>query len=288
MLKPSLFLLPMLAMAGPAAAQERGGEGPYWLDRAAIEAIGRGEIEVMPDLATFSVTFVETDREAGVASARAADRARLAVAAMRRSGADALQIRSEIDIAANYTEYRTREGYVEQREGAENIRSFTADVRLDVETTNLDSAAAVRAAALAVGPEDALPLQFSLRLTAENNRRVLAAAATDAAARARAAANATGAQLGPLLTLQEGAGPCLGGWRGARLGMVAPPPPPPAPRARDADADEEIVVTGSRIAGGRQQELVLTQAEIDRLELPADPEPIRLEAYVCAVYGVGG
>lgn len=273
----------MLGMGGAAAAQEEqsGFDRPYWLDRSVIEAIGRAEADIAPDRATFSVTFEETAREAGEASAQAADRARLAVAAMRQRGGETLEIRSAVSLQANYEEYRTREGVVEQREGAENVRSYTARVSLEVEVKDIARAPGVRAAALAVGPEQAEPLSFSLRMTTEHNRRVFAAAAADAAARARAAAEAAGARLGSLLVLQEGQGPCLGSWYGSRPGMYAPPPPPPPPAPAMAAMDD-VMVTGSR---GRQ--LRVTQEDIDRLNLPADVAPLRLNAMVCAVYAAG-
>ena len=273
----------MLGAGGAAAAQEQesGFDRPYWLNRSVIEAIGRAELEVLPDRAQFQVTFEETAREAGAASAQAADRARLAVAAMRQRGGNTLEIRSTVTLQSNYEEYRTREGVVEQREGAENVRSYTARVTLDVEVKEIARAPGVRAAALAVGPEQAQPLNFTLRMTTEHNRRVYAAAVADAAARARAAAEAAGARLGPLLVLQEGQGPCLGQWYGERRGMYAPPPPPPPPAPAMA-AMEDVMVTGSR---GRQ--LRVTQAEIDRLDLPADVTPIHLNTMVCAVYAAG-
>jgi uncharacterized protein YggE len=273
-------------LMGTANAQEgaSGFDRPYWLNRSVLESIGRAELEVLPDRAAFTVAYEETAREAGDASARAADRARLAVAAMRDRGGDAVEIRSAITMQSNYQEYRTREGVVEQREGAENIRSYTARATLSVEVTDISRASGVRAAALAVGPEQSQPMTFSLRLTAEHNRRAFAAAAEDAALRARAAAQASGTRLGPLLVLQEGQGPCLGSWYGARPGVFnAPPPPPPAPPPASRD-EEAIVVTGSRVG----QFLRVTQEEIDRLDLPADISPIRLNAMVCAVYGAGG
>ena len=274
----------LAGFAGSASAQEEesGFDRPYWLNRSVIEAIGRAELEVAPDRATFQVAYEETAREAGDASAQAADRARLAVAAMRQRGGAAVVIRSAVTMQANYEEYRTREGVVEQREGAENVRSYTANVILNVEVTDIARASAVRAAALAVGPEQAQPLSFSLRATTEHNRRVFAAAAEDAAARARAAAQASSTPLGRLLVLQEGQGPCLGSWYGARPGTFAPPPPPPAPPPPPGVRDDAIVVTGSR-----GQRLQVTQEDIDRLDLPADLAPITLSAEVCAVYAAG-
>ena len=84
--------------AAPAMAQERGStfDRPYWLDRSVIEAIGRAQIEALPDRASFSVTFEEVARESGAASAAAADRARLATAAMRQRGGDTLELRSNV------------------------------------------------------------------------------------------------------------------------------------------------------------------------------------------------
>jgi uncharacterized protein YggE len=274
----------LATLAGSAAAQEgqSGFDRPYWLNRSVIEAIGRAEVDVLPDRAEFQVTYEETAQEAGEASAQAADRARLAVAAMRQRGGAAVEIRTAVMLQANYQEYRTREGVVEQREGAENVRSYTARVTLSVEVTDIARASSVRAAALAVGPEQAQPLTFTLQATTEHNRRAFAAAVEDAALRARAAAQASSTHLGPLLVLQEGQGPCLGSWYGSHPGTFSapPPPPPPPPAARGEDA---IVVTGSR-----GQRLQVTQEEIDRLDLPADLAPVRLSSMVCAVYAAGG
>jgi hypothetical protein len=276
----------MACLAGTASAQDDeppGFERPYWLNRSVIEAVGRAQIEVLPDRAAFLVTFEETAREAGDASAQAADRARLAVAAMRQRGGAAVAIRSAVTMQSNFEEYRTREGVVQQREGAENIRSYTARVTLSVELTDIARAPAVRAAALAVGPEQAQPLSFSLRATAEHNRRAFAAAVEDAAARARAAAQASSAHLGSLLVLQEGQGPCLGSWYGSRTGtFAAPPPAPPPPPPPPAPEDDAVVVTGSH-----GQRLQVTQEQIDRLDLPADIAPITVSSVVCAVYAVG-
>src|SRR5262245_19259781 len=89
----------MACFAGSASAQDNeqsGFDRPYWLNRSVIEAVGRAELEVLPDRATFQVTFEETAREAGDASAQAADRARLAVAAMRQRGGAGVAIRSAV------------------------------------------------------------------------------------------------------------------------------------------------------------------------------------------------
>lgn len=265
-----------------ASAQETGFDRPYWLDRAVIEAIGRAEIEFPPDRATFSVTFQETAHEARDAEAQAADRARLAAAAIRRRGGEGVKIQSSVSVQPVYHQYTDHQGQHVDSDRPDQIDNYVARVELSVEVNDTAHAADARAAAMAVGPENTEDVSYSLRDTAEQHRRVFAAAAEDAAARAHVAAQASGARLGALLVLQEGQGPCLGSWRGDRPGMVGPPPPPPPPSPRRAgEQDEAIVVTGSRING---TPLRLTAEDIARLNLPEDLQPLTLTAQVCAVY----
>ncbi|MES1200270.1 MAG: SIMPL domain-containing protein [Pseudomonadota bacterium] len=256
-------------MLTPAFAQDEqsGFDHPYWLSRSVIEAIGRAESEVTPDRASFTVTYQEVAHNAADASAAAADRARLATAAMRQRGHDVVEIRANISVQANYEQYRDREGVRRDADRADQIDSYTAQVTLEVLVRDANRAATVRAAALAVGPESATDLSYSLRQTTELQRRVYEAAVQDAAARARLSAAAAGAHLGPLLALQEGQGPCLGSWYGERPGMYAPPPPPPPPPLPPS-ADETVTVTGSRIGGKAPEQLQLTAEQIARLDLP--------------------
>jgi hypothetical protein len=113
--------------------------------------------------------------------------------------------------------------------------------------------------------------------------RAYRAAVQDATARARIAAEASGATLGRLLVLQEGQGPCLGRWNsgnarsrdGAQYSATTPV-------TTYGDDEEAIVVTGSRI-----RELRLTAEDIQRMQLPEDIPPLQLTAQVCAIYAVG-
>ena len=269
-------------MCASASAQEAGFDRPYWLDRAVIEAIGRAEIQFAPDRATFSVTFQETAQQAREAEAQAADRARLAAAAIRRRGGEGVKIQSFVAVQPVYHQYTDHQGQHVDSDRPDQIDNYVARVTLSVEVNDTAHAADARAAAMAVGPESTGDLSYSLRETGEQHRRVFAAAAEDAAQRARLAAQASGAHLGTLLVLQEGQGPCLGSWRG-EPGMEGPPPPPPPPPPPMAPASEAVVVTGSR-AG---QTLRLTPEDIARLNLPEDLRPLTLTAEVCAVYSAG-
>ncbi len=269
--------LGLLLLAGPAAAQDAF-DRPYWLDRAVIEAIGRAQVVVQADEASFSVTFREVASESRDAMFAASDRARLATAAMRSRGGDAVSVTSATAVEAIYEEYRNREGEWVSSERADQVANYAVSVTLTVRVTNVARAADVRAAAMAVGPQQTSDLEYALAETAPARLRAYRAAVQDAATRARVAAEASGAALGRLLVLQEGQGPCLGRWVGgpsrnrAEFQATAPV----------TSVDAEVVVTGSRT-----RTLRLSAEDIARMQLPSDMPPLELSAQVCAVYAVG-
>lgn len=84
----------------------------------------------------------------------------------------------------------------------------------------------------------------------------------------------SGAQRGQLLLVQEGRGPCVGS-PSTQTGrsFAVPPPPAPSPPAP---------VTGT--AGAAAVQEIVDAAE--RYALAADPNPQRVEARVCTIYGV--
>jgi uncharacterized protein YggE len=279
MIRTLLVAVLSLGAAAPAFAQDASFDRPYWLDRSVIEALGRAQITVPADTATFSVTFREVDDNSRDAMFAASDRARLAAAAIRSRGGDSVRITSSANIEAIHQEYRNREGERLSSERADQIENYAVSVTLSVTVRDVARAANVRAAAMAVGPEQTSDLSYTLDENAPARLRAYRAAVQDAAARARVAAEGSNAALGGLLVLQEGQGPCLGRWQSG-----------PA-RNRDnvqnsptavTSVDDEIVVTGSRV-----RELRLTAEDIARMQLPEDVPPLELTAQVCAVYAVG-
>jgi uncharacterized protein YggE len=267
--------LALAALCAPAFAQSSA-DAPYWLDRPVIEAIGRARTEQPTNEARFSVTFEETAREAGDASVRAADRARLTTAAIRQRGGDAIEVRSNVQVAAIYEQYVDQSGARRENTAADRVRNYVSRVRLDVRVRDASRISDVMAAALATGPEGATEPVFMLRDTMEAHRDVFALAARDAAERAQSAAAATGARLGALLALQEGQGPCMG--RSAASGYGGPIPV--MLEATQSPLSADVSVQGER------QVLTLTGRQIERLRLPNDPPTVTMEAFVCAVYAV--
>jgi uncharacterized protein len=278
MIRATIVAVLSLCAVAPAFAQETF-DRPYWLDRRVIEALGRAEVNVAADTASFQVTFREVDDNARDAMFAASDRARLAEAAIRSRGGDSVRISSSADVEAIHEEYRNREGERMSSERADQVANYAVSVTLRVVIRDVARAASVRAAAIAVGPEDTSDISYSLDENAPERLRAYRAAVQDAAARARVAAEASGATLGGLLVLQDGQGPCLGRWDSgfARNRDRAVQDAPNAITSTD-----EIVVTASQ-----RRELRLTAQEIARMQLPEDVPPLRVSAQVCAVYAVG-
>jgi hypothetical protein len=268
------------ASAGAAAAQDRAFSKPYWLDRSVIEAQGRAEIEVAANRARFSVSFVETDRTAADASAKATERARLAYKAIKAKAGKDARVETNVSVMPIYDTYKDKDGNVLRYDTPDRVSSYAASADMTVTLEDPAKAGEARAAALAARPENAGSVQFYLQQTAEMTRQAFAAAAKDAFERAKAAAAASGATLGPLLVLQEGQGPCLGQWYAPAgqygdgvptMAYAAAAPPPPAPVAE-------------AMIGGRKVQI--TEADIERLNLPSDPSPMSIGGGVCAVYAV--
>ena len=279
-------VLAAAAFAGPAGAQERVFDRPYFVDKPVIEAIGRAWIEEPANRANFSVSFVEQGKDADAVSARAVDRARLGVQALRSKASVAIaRVQSNLSVQALYEQYRDGDGNKRDNEREDKISSYVARTTLTVTMLEIGKLGEARAAVLALKPEEAGAVNFELVPTSESQRKVYQAAVEDGAKRAKASAAAAGVVLGPVLAIQEGQGPCLGQWRydygrsdqesRAVAYASAPPPPPPAP--------ESIVVTGS-IANKRVQ---ITEQDIARLNLPSDPPITRLDSFVCLVYRAG-
>ncbi|HYD84331.1 MAG TPA: SIMPL domain-containing protein [Opitutus sp.] len=275
-----LFVLVCVCLCGtgPALAQDAF-DRPYWLDRSVIEARGSASVLASADNAAFSVTFQEVANDARSALFAASDRARLATAAMRARGGDAVYVRPEAEVTAIHAEYRNRGGERLSSERADQVESYAASVRLAVQVTDMARVADIRAAAMAVGPEETSDVEYNLLGNTQERLRVYRAAVQDASARARAAAEASGAALGRLLVLQDGQGPCLGRWQ---TGVSRP-------QRQDFEAVSPVTTVGAEqieVAVGSRA-LRLSAEDIARVQLPSDPPPIELTANVCAVYAVG-
>jgi len=270
------------SLSAGASAQDDIFEQPYWTERPVIEAMGRAQIEVMPNRARFSVSFVETDKDSDDAMALAVERARAAYETIKTVAGDEARVTTSVSVSPYFEQYRDRDGDRIENRRADKVAGYEARASLNVVATDTAKAGNARAAALALGPQESGSMSIYLEETTELLQQAHAAAVADASARARLGAEAAGTSLGRLLVLQEGYGPCLGQWTTGTGRTPSPPPPPPAPTMAEAAMDSMVVTSAS--IGGRAVEI--TQDQIDALNLPTDPEPRTISASVCAVYSV--
>ena len=257
---------------------------PYWTRSPVVEVLGRANIEVAPNRASFSVTYLETDKDSKKAMQLAVERGRLAYETIKKTAGETAVIQSSVNVTALYEQYKDKDGNRIDNQRSDKIRAYEARVTLSVVVDQVAKAGAARAGALALGPENSSGLSTYLERTTEMNLASYEAAVKDGAARAKATAAASGATLGKLLVVQEGGGPCLGQWssmagsdydyyRSAPAAMAPPPPPPPPPSP-----------VASGMIDGRQ--VTITQAEIDSLNLPSDDKKQQISSSVCMIYAL--
>ncbi len=275
-----------LAMAASATAQQAVFEEPYWTKSPVIEALGRADVELPPNRASFSVSFVETDRDAEDAMKAAVSRARIAYDAIKAVAGDNSRVTTSVMVDAYYDQYRDSDGNMVENIRPDKVKGYEGTASVSVTVTEISLAGEARAAALALSPEISGTMRVYLERTAEVNRTAYEAAVADAAARAKASAMAAGASLGRLLVIQEGNGPCLGHWTSqpgrVRGGYMAAPPPSPQYAGQN-----KVVVQGTRRGTrGQEEAVIITQDDLDALNLPSDREPQTVQAQVCIVYAV--
>ncbi|MBI1398542.1 MAG: DUF541 domain-containing protein [Hyphomonas sp.] len=274
--------LPALAQGAPDF-QDQAFTTPYWTRVPVIEAMGRADMQVAPNRASFSVTYLETDKDSKKAMQLAVERGRLAYDTIKKAAGKDSVIQSSVNVTALYEQYKDKDGNRIDNERSDKIRAYEARVTLSVMVVDVSKAGTARAGALALGPENSSGLSTYLERTTELNREAYEAAVKDGAARAKATAAASGAKLGKLMVVQEGSGPCLGSWASSSgsdydyyraAPAYAPPPPPPPPPAPVA----------SGMVGGRQ--VTITQADIDSLNLPSDDKTQGVSSSVCMIYKI--
>jgi uncharacterized protein YggE len=273
--------LPAFAQGAPDF-QNQAFTTPYWTRVPVIEVLGRADMQVAPNRASFAVTYLETDKDSKKAMQLAVERGRLAYETIKKAAGKTSVIQSSVNVTALYEQYKDKDGNRIDNERSDKIRAYEARVTLSVTVEDVSKAGTARAGALALGPENSTGLSTYLERTTELNRTAYEAAVKDAAARAEATAKASGSKLGKLMVVQEGSGPCLGNWSSMAgsdydyyaAPAYAPPPPPPPPPPPVA----------SGMIDGRQ--VTITQADIDALNLPSDDKTQAVSSSVCMIYQI--
>ena len=260
------------------SGEDAGDATPIWARGPVIEAQGRAFIEVPANRSSFNVTFERNEAESTDATAAVVDVVTVATQAIRQAANDQVRINANLSVRPYYQQIERSRGdnvVLVENVHPDALLGYVASVRINVTVLAPERTDAVRGAALAAGPTSAGAVRFSLEPTVENQRTAFSAALDDAHARARAAAELSGAQLGKLLLVQEGQGPCVG-FPSTRVGRSTIPPPPIPPPPAPAQ------LAGTFGAAAVQE----IDDAAERYALAADPSPQRVKALVCTVYAV--
>ena len=240
----------LLASAGtaqtpPAEIGQRYIPAPWWMREPVIASLGSVRVELPANRARFGAQFSAVDRDAATATAAAARKVAELDAGLRAIGADRVRLTTTFVTRPLFDQYRDKDGNLVDNQRADKIDRYEVAASLDVEVRDIAALEPAYNAVVAARPSSVGAVSFTL----EPDNKVKAALANeavrDAARRARAAADASGARLGAVKIVDPTARVCrtdvLAGWpsyaAGARPTDVeaeavgAPPPPPPAPVA---------------------------------------------------------
>lgn len=278
----------LLLVAGASAAQTPPAElgaryvpAPWWMREPVIASIGMVRVELPANRARFSAQFSAVERDAAAATAAAARKVAELDADLRRAGADRIRLTTTFVTRPLYDQYRDKEGNLIDNQRADKIDRYEVVAALEIEVRDVAALESAYNAVVAAKPSSVGAVSFTLEPDNKVKSALANEAVRDAARRARAAVEASGARLGAVKIVDPTARVCrtdvLAGWPSYVGGGrptdvdaqdIGAPPPPPAP------AMEAIVVTGGRRA----------QSESVRVTLQPPVQALQDEA--CVVFAL--
>jgi uncharacterized protein YggE len=262
---------------------------PWWLGQPVSASMGNAERKVSVNRADLTVTFQGTGKTAAEASRLARGQASLLAQALATLGRDKVRLESSLSITPIYQRYKDKDGRLVDNERADKIESYAARAELSLEVFDLTIYRQVIAAANAAQPFNLGGTDFRVEPDNTMQAALLREALSDAATRARDAAEAAGGHLGPVklidMLLVTGTDP-----RNVRQN----------PANGADDSLQEIIVTGSRVAsrpappppsapsvGGIMQAMSASNSsEISAYNLPFTPPSQVMRARACIIYGL--
>ena len=285
-------ILFLSALAGTAAAQSAPpaaeyGRAPWWMDKPIIASTGMVWTEVQANRAHAAANYQAIEREAADATKAANDKVKALTQALAAYGSDKVRVQTTFNITPLYTQYRDRQGEVNDNTRADKIERYQAAANVRVEVRDVRLAERVYATLLAAKPTSTEPVSFRLEPENETRTQMFRLAVEDARRRAVLGTEAAGARLGGVRLIDPTGQACntdvliTGAERGydnTAAYRVAPPPPPPPPPP--APALEEIMVTGARAARA-------VRLAPEEYQVALHPPLQRLEQRACVVFSLG-
>ena len=255
------LILALAGAAAPAAGQTVGvinpspyDKSPWWMREPIIASLGNIRTEIPANRASFSAEFQAVEHTAPEATGKAAAKVKAVIAALKAFDQDKVRVETTFSTQPLYEQYKDNEGNLRTNARPDKIERYQTSVRLVLEVRDVAMLERVYATVVAAGPASTQPVYFSLTPDNATNTEMARLAVADAAARARQAAEVSGARLGAVKLIDPTGRACqtdvlvAGGPReegdeglnevvvtgSRRVGVAAPlmappPPPPPAP-----------------------------------------------------------
>lgn len=252
--------LALMGAAAPAAAQTVGvvnpspyDKAPWWMREPIIASLGNVRTEIAANRASFSAEFQAVEHSAPDATKTAAAKVKALVAALRTFDQDKARVETTFSTQPLYEQYKDNEGNLHTNVRPDKIERYQTSVRVTLEVRDVALLEKIYATVVAAGPASTQPVYFSLSPDNVTNTELARLAVADAGARARQAAEATGARLGAVKLIDPTGRACqtdvlvagapesrgsgdeslnevvVTASRRAAFSPAPPPPPPPPP-----------------------------------------------------------
>lgn len=268
---------PALTMAQPnPSAPPRYLPAPWWMDQSVIPSMGHVRIELQANRAEFRADFRVVDDAAQAATQKASAKIRDLTKTLSALGAQKAAVTTTVQVRPIFSQYRDKDGRMIANERSDKIDAYEATATVSVEVQDISVLEKAYGAVMTAGPTDTQPVTFTLEASNEQKSQLFLDAVSDAARRAKAAAQAAGGRLGPVKLIDPSSRACeadaliVGAQRdydnaGAYLAEMAAPPPPVQPRPPVAVAGEAETA----------------------IQLVLQPPMRSMEEAVCVVYALG-
>lgn len=194
-----LATAPLGALAQTAApAVQRFDRAPWWMDQPVIPSMGSVTTALPANRAKFTAGFQAVGESPQQAMQRATAKVRDLTRALSALGAQKATVTTTVGVSPIYSQYRDKDGKLISNDRADKIDSYQATATVSLSVRDLTVLERAYAQVIAAGPTSAQTVYFSLEPSNEQKSQLFGDAIADAARRAKLAAQATGAQLGPV------------------------------------------------------------------------------------------
>ena len=287
------LMLALAAAASPSAAQTVGvinpspyDRSPWWMREPIIASLGNIRTEIPANRASFSAEFQAVEHSAPDATKTAAAKVKAVIAALRAFDQDRVRVETTFSTQPLYEQYKDNEGNLRTNVRPDKIERYQTSVRVTLEVRDIALLEKVYATVVAAGPASTQPVYFSLSPDNATNTEMARLAVADAAARARQAAEVSGARLGAVKLIDPTGRACQADV------LVA------GASERDGSGDEglnEVVVTASRRSGVASPMMAPSPPPppppgmtAESLQISLQPPLETLTRSACVVYALAG